>query len=323
MKDLNWISWVTCCSFHISTSLFTLHFYLRQMTSFLKPYEPTSASFTFLQQLPHLSVMSLCDPMHCRTSGFTISRSLLKLLSTESVMPSNHLILCRPLLLLPSVFPSIRVFSNESVLCIRLPEYCSINFSICPSNAYSRLISFRIDWLISLQTKGLSRVFSNTTVQKRHKGGVISEVIDISPGNLNSSLSFIKPAFCMMYSAYKLKKQGDSIQSWRTPSPVWNSFPIFPNMSSSNCCFLTWIQISQEAGKVVWYSHLFQNFPQFVVIHRVKGFGIVNKAEVDVFLELSCFFYDPMDVGNLISGSSAFSKTSWTSGSSQFMYSWA
>ena len=70
------------------------------------------------------------------------------------------------------------------------------------------------------------------------------------------------------------------------------------------------IQISQEAGQVVWYSHLFQNFPQFIVIHTVKGFGIVNKAEIDVFLELSCFFHDPADVGNLISGSSAFSKTS-------------
>ena len=81
-------------------------------------------------------------------------------------------------------------------------------------------------------------------------------------------------------------------------------------MSSSNCCFLTCIQVSQEAGQVVWYCHLFQNFPQFIVIHTVKGFGIVNKAEVDVFLELSCFFHDPADVGNLISGSSAFSKTS-------------
>ena len=79
-------------------------------------------------------------------------------------------------------------------------------------------------------------------------------------------------------------------------------------MSSSNCCFLTCIQISQEAGKVVWYSHLFKNFAQIVVIHTVKGFSIVN--EVDVFLEFSCFFYDPMDVGNLISGSSVFSKSS-------------
>ena len=81
-------------------------------------------------------------------------------------------------------------------------------------------------------------------------------------------------------------------------------------MSSSNCCFLTCIQISQEAGQVVWYSHLFQNFPQFIVIHTAKCFGLVNKAEIDVFLELSCFFDDPADVGILISGSSAFSKTS-------------
>ena len=71
------------------------------------------------------------------------------------------------------------------------------------------------------------------------------------------------------------------------------------------------MQVSQEAGQVVWYSHLFQNFPQFVVIQTVEGFGKVNKAEVDVFLELPWFFDDPADVGNLISGSSAFSKTSW------------
>ena len=93
-------------------------------------------------------------------------RSLLKLMSIESVMPSNHLFFCRPLLLLPSIFPSITVFSSESVLRIRWPKYGSFSFSISPSNEYSGLISFRMDWLISLQSKGLSRVFSNTTVQK-------------------------------------------------------------------------------------------------------------------------------------------------------------
>ena len=86
--------------------------------------------------------------------------------------------------------------------------------------------------------------------------------------------------------------------------------PVCCSMSCSNCCFFTCIQISQEAGQVVWYSHLFQNFPQFVVIHTVKGFGIVNNEEVDGFLEIFCFFDDSVDVGNLISGSSAFSKTS-------------
>ena len=81
-------------------------------------------------------------------------------------------------------------------------------------------------------------------------------------------------------------------------------------MSGSHCCFLTCIQISQEAGKVVWYFHLLKNFPQFAVIHIVEGFGVLNKAIVDVFLEFSCFFDNPTDVGKLISPSSAFSKSS-------------
>ena len=96
--------------------------------------------------------------------SFTISWSLLKLMSIESVMPSSHLILCRPLLL-PSIFPSIRVFSSESVLHIRWPKYWSFSFSISPSSEHSGLISFRVDCLI-LQSKGLLRVFSNTTIQK-------------------------------------------------------------------------------------------------------------------------------------------------------------
>ena len=80
-------------------------------------------------------------------------------------------------------------------------------------------------------------------------------------------------------------------------------------MPGSNYCFLTCIQISQEADQMVWHSHLFKNFPQFAVLHTVKDFNLVNKAEVDVFLELSCFFDDPTDVGSLISSSSAFSKS--------------
>ena len=92
--------------------------------------------------------------------------------------------------------------------------------------------------------------------------------------------------------------------------PFPNLEPVHFSISGSNCCFLSCIQISQEAGKVVLYSCLFKNVPQFVVIHRVKGFSVGTETEVGVFLELSCFFYDPMDVGNLISGSSAFSKCS-------------
>ena len=112
----------------------------------------------------------------------------------------------------------------------------------------------------------------------------------------------------MMYSAYKLNKQGANTQPWHTPFPIWNQ-------SVVPCPVLTvasWpaYQISQEAGQVVWYSHLFQNFPQFVMVHTVKGFGIVNKSEVGIFPELSTFFDDPADVGNLISDSPAFCKTS-------------
>ena len=109
----------------------------------------------------------------------------------------------------------------------------------------------------------------------------------------------------MMYSAYKLNKQGDNIPPWCIPFLIWNQ-------SVVPCLVLTVVfwQISQEPGQVVRYSHLFQNFPQFVVIHTVKGFGIVNKAEIDVFLEHSCFFHDPAVVDHFISGSSAFSKTS-------------
>ena len=109
-----------------------------------------------------------------------------------------------------------------------------------------------------------------------------------------------------MYSAYKLNKQGDNIQLWRTPFPIWNQsvvpWPVlllFPDLHTD----------FSEADQVVWYSHLLKNFPQFIVIHIVKGFGIVNKAEIDIFLEFSFFFGHPSDVGNMISGSSAFSKT--------------
>ena len=102
----------------------------------------------------------------CQASlSITKSQNLLKFMSIESVMPTNHLILCHPLLLLPSVFPGIRVFSNESVLHIRWPKYWSFSFSISPSNEYSGLISFRMDWL-DLLTVCRTRVFSTTTVQK-------------------------------------------------------------------------------------------------------------------------------------------------------------
>ena len=324
---------------------------------------------------------------------------------------------CCPLLLLPSIFPSIRVFSNESALRIRWPKYWSFSFNISRFNEYSGLISFRIDWfdlpavrgtLKSLLQHHSSKAsilwcsaffivqlsYPYITTEKAialtkwtFVGKVMSQFFNmlsrfviaflprskplliswlqsplavileppkiksltvsiVSPSIchevmgldamifvfwmlsfkptfslssftfmkrlFSSSLSAIRvvssaylrflifllailipvcascsPAFQMMYSAYKLNKQGDSIQPWPTPFPIWNQSCC--SMFSSNCCFLTCIQISQEANKVVCYSYLLKNFSQFVVIHTVKGFGLVNKTETDVFLELSCW----------------------------------
>ena len=108
------------------------------------------------------SCPTLCGPMDCSMPDFpsiTNSQSLLKHMSIESVMPANHLILCHPLLLLPSIFRSIRVFSNKSVLCIRWPKYWSFSFSISPSNEYSGLIFFRIDWFDLLAVQGALKSF--------------------------------------------------------------------------------------------------------------------------------------------------------------------
>ena len=90
-----------------------------------------------------------------------------------------------------------------------------------------------------------------------------------------------------------------------------NLEPIGCSIQGSNCCFLTYIQVSEETGKMVWYSHLFKSFPQFVMVHTVEGFSIVDETEVGVFLEFPCFLYDPANVGNLISDSSTLSKPSW------------
>ena len=120
-----------------------------------------------------------------------------------------------------------------------------------------------------------------------------------------SGKEYIKPVYG--HPAYKLNKQGDNIQPWHIPFPTWNQSIV---LFGSNCWLLTCIQVSPEAGKVVWYSHLFKNFLQFIVIHTVEAFIVVNEAEVDILHEFSCFLYEPTDVGNLISGSSALSKSS-------------
>ena len=134
---------------------------------YFKKYLTLINSVVVVQLLSHVQLFATPWTAACQASlSFTISWGLLKLMSIESVMLSNHLILCHPLLILPSIFPSIRVIFNESFLPIRWPKCWSFSLSISPSNEYLGLISFRMDWLISLLSKRLSRVFSNTTVQK-------------------------------------------------------------------------------------------------------------------------------------------------------------
>ena len=123
--------------------------------------------FSSVQSLRHVPLFVTPRTAACQASlSITNSQSPPKPISIESVMPSNHLFLCRPLLLLPSIPPSIRVFSSESALPIRWPKYWSFSFNLSSSNEHPGLISFRMDWLYLLQSKGLSRVFSSTTVQK-------------------------------------------------------------------------------------------------------------------------------------------------------------
>ena len=129
------------------------------------------------------------------------------------------------------------------------------------------------------------------------------------------------PAFHMMYSAYKLNKQGDNIQPWRTPF-------LISNQSVVPCQVLnvdSWPanRFHRRQVRLVWYSHLLNNFPQFVVIHIVKGFGIVNKAEIDVFLELSCFFHDPVMLAIWFLVPLPFLKPTWTFKISWFTYYWS
>ena len=128
--------------------------------------------FSSDQSLSHVQLFTTPWSAACQASlSITNSQNLLKLMSIKLVMPSNHLILCHRLFFLPSIFPSIRVFSNESVLPIRWLKYRNFSFSISPSKEYSRLISFRMDWLDLLAVQGLSRVFSNTTGQKHQFWG--------------------------------------------------------------------------------------------------------------------------------------------------------
>ena len=153
------------------------------------------------------------------------------------------------------------------------------------------MLSFKPTFSLSSFTF-FKRLFSSSLLSTiRVVSSAYLRLLIFLPTILIPACASSSPAFLMMYSVYKLNKQGDNIQPWHTPFPFGT---VCCSISSSNCCFLTCIQISQEAGKVIWYSHLYKTFAEFIVIHTVKGFGVVNKAKVDVFLELSCFFDDPI-----------------------------
>ena len=177
-------------------------------------------------------------------------------MSIESVMPSNHLILCHPLPLLPSILPSIRVFSNESILCMRQPKYWSFSFSISPSNEYSGLIFFRIDWFGLLAVQGTLK-----SLLQHHS---------------SKASTLWHSAFFIVHLSHPYLTTGKTIALTTRRQVRCSGIPISLRIF------------------------------QFVVIHTVKSFGTVNEAEVDVFLEFSCFSYNSTDDGNFISGSSAF-----------------
>ena len=215
--------------------------------------------------------------------SITNSWSLLKLMPIESVMPSNHLILCRPLLL-PSIFPGTRVFSKESVLLT--PKHWSFSFTISPSNEHLELISFRMDWLDLLEVQGTLKSLLQhhsskasilwcsafSIVQFSHPYMTTGKTIALTRQNFVSKvMSLLLNMLSRLVIAF-LPRSKCLLISWlQSPSAVILEPPKIKSltMSGSNCCFLTCIQIFQETGQVVWYSHLFKNFPQFVVIHTV------------------------------------------------------
>ena len=161
----------------------------------------------------------------------------------------------------------------------------------------------------------IKRLFNSLLSPIRVVSSAYLRLLIFLPPILSPAWALSSPSLCLKYSANKLNKQGDNSQPWHTPFPYLDQ--VHHSTSGFNCCFLTCIHISKEAGKVVWNSHLFKNFPQFVVIHTVKGFGIVSKAEADVFLKFSCFFNDQMlAICSLVP--LPFLNPAWTSGSSSF-----
>ena len=181
------------------------------------------------------------------------------------------------------------------------------------------MLSFKPAFSLSSFTF-IKRLFSSSLLSAiRMVSSAYLRLLMFLPAILIPSCASSSLAFHLMYSAYKLNKQ-DNNTAFAYSLP--NLEPVRCSMSGSNRCFLTWIQVSQEAEKVAWYSHLFKNIPQFVVIHTVKGFGVVNRA-VDVFLECCCFLYDPTMLASWSLVPLPFLNPAWTSESSQYCWSLA
>ena len=166
------------------------------------------------------------------------------------------------------------------------------------------MLSFKPGFLLASFTF-IKRLFSSSSLSAIRVTYAyvicISKVTDISPNNLDLACNSSSTVFHIINSVYKLYKQA----GWQYTALMYfflNLEPVSCSMSISNCCFLTHIQVSQETGEVVWYSHLLKNFPQLVVVHTVKGFSVDNESEIDVFPGLPWFLHDPMNVGNLIYG---------------------
>ena len=168
----------------------------------------------------------------------------------------------------------------------------------------------------------IKRLFSSSLLSAiREVSSAYVRLLIFLPAILIPVCASSYPACHMIYSTYKLNKQGDNIQLWRTAFPIWNQ-------SVVPCLVLTvasWpaYRFLRRPGKVVRYSISFKNFPQFVVIHIIKGFSVVNEAEVDVFLEFSCFFYAPVDIAIWSLVHLPFLNSAWTSGNSQFTHCWS
>ena len=212
----------------------------------------------------------------------------------------------------PPQIKSVTIFTVSPYICHEVMEADAMILVFW-------ILSFKPTFTLSSFTF-IKRLFSSFLSPIRVVSSAYLRLLIFLHAILIPACASSSPAFLMMYSAYKLKKQGDNIQPWCILFPIWNQ-SVVPSLVLTVAFWTAYRSLKRQVRRSG--MPISKNFPQFVVIHTVKGFGIVNKAEIDVFLELSCFFNYPTDVGDLFSGSSAFSNLAWTSESSQFTYCWS